>query len=321
MPHALSRWAAVALLLALALGAAAQTKRRGASPSQPPAADPVPEGDEPTYRDDAGDAGRNGNEVSLYSREEKIAYYEVELNQAREQETGPAMQEMLQRQRDVAAVRGNQGWFTNAAEKESLRVAEERLRAAQMQVERAKSREVAVLKKLKPLYGLVSQEFFHEQRDSISGSLKKVNELAYNQAWYSSLFEMGRRESLTDVIVGFFMQWLMSYVIMYPFAVLYYAVWVLPWSIYDYSSTYGDVFTGSLMFAGWLLVMCLPLIALFVGGRYLVKHYGPYMAKMAEENRRRQQARQAHRAQMYQQVGGMGGARPQGANPYAGRGY
>ena len=315
------RASALRLFLLITLVAtlvAGQTKRRGSVSAAADAAAPSSETPEPTESDvsDADGVDTSGafeRRLALYSREEKIDYWQGELDHVRRDEVGPALDELARRQAAVNAIRGGSGWFPTAAEKARLSAAEAALRAAQMQLDRAQSREVAVVRQLKPLWGLVSYEFVHEQRSSISGSLKKVNELSYNQAWWSSMFDLGRRESFTDVIVGFFFQWFVSYVLMYPFAVLYYALWVLPWSIWEYSSSATDVVTGAVLFVGWVGVMLLPIAALVVGATYIGRHYGPYLARMAEENQRRRQAEQQRRAAMYARVGGMGG--PMGGRP------
>ena len=194
------------------------------------------------------------------TKQQRIDMIEDEVDRVVEEEVRPALDGLLRLQMQHQQIKRNMPWFPSAEEKQRLAAVEAETQRATMALQRAQSHELVLRKSLKPLYGLVSYQFMKEQRENIVHSVKKVNDMAYNQAWYSSLFNSHRAESLTDVVVGFFMQWLVAYAFMYPFAWLYYALWSAPRSILEYSSSVTDFGTGVMMWAGWVTVMSLPMI-------------------------------------------------------------
>jgi hypothetical protein len=298
MSHRLLCVALVAALLLshhTASAAKGGTKRRGDRDAEEPEQNLD---DDYTFHDGGGGGGGEekqyggtGAELDVMNREEKIAVYHGDLERLRRADLEPALTNwMAKRQRYVTA-KGNQPWLPSASQKEMLNGIHREMRGAEGALARVQKEETALVARLKPLYGLVSAEFVAEQRHSIASSLKKVNDIAYNQAWYESLFTMGSRESLQDVIVGFFVKWLMSYVIMYPFAVGYYALWVLPWSIWEYASGASDVATGAFMYLMWVGFMMLPVLGFYVCVRLFAKYGAPYLARQAEARRRQAQRR------------------------------
>ena len=78
-----------------------------------------------------------------------------------------------------------------------------------------------------------------------------------------------RHESLTDLIVGFFVQWLMAYLVMYPFAGVYFLGWSTPRSLWAYSSSWTDLFVGVLVWIISFVVFLIPP-ALIIGALYLL---------------------------------------------------
>lgn len=282
----------VALLLLSPLvsaGANGGTKRRGSLQQQqeheadlPPAYEAQEETGE-TRVDDA--AYSRDQQLATLPKADQIAFYEAEVDWIRQHEVEPALRQLSQSTAAYDQAKKAGGWFPNAQQKETIAIMEDEYRRAARQLERVKSRELQTLKKIKPLYGIVSYQWMQEQRASIRNSLKTVNEMAYNQAWWSSLFN-SRAESLTDLIVQFFVSWLISYVILYPFAAIYYLLWESPWSIFDYSSSWTDVFVGVAAWLGTAIAMLLPLAALVVGIYAVAKLYGPQLEARAEARRR-----------------------------------
>eukprot|EP00796_Vickermania_ingenoplastis_P003653 gene3653-2588_t len=103
--------------------------------------------------------------------------------------------------------------------------------------------------KLKPLYGVLSLQFAQEQKDQMASSISFVKDSSFQNAMFDSIFNIGSAESFTDVISDFFLQWVVCFILMYPFAVLYYALWSLPWSIYAYSSGFTSLFPAFFAYA------------------------------------------------------------------------
>jgi hypothetical protein len=244
-----------------------------------------------TVDDEPADSSR---QVANLPREQQIARYEDARDRIRHEEVLPALRTLSHEQSRHAATKGSMPWFPSGEQKRALDASEASVNRARAVVARAQEKEMAVTARLKPLYGIVSYEFMQEQQSSISGSIKKVNQIAYDQAWYQSIWDLGRRESLTDVLVGFLVQWIASYVLMYPFAVGYYAFWALPWSLWEYSSSSADVVTGLVSYAIWLTLMASPLIVLGVGIWYLRTYKAEAFARFAEQRAGQARPRMRH---------------------------
>lgn len=278
--------------------AAAQTKRRGGSAKmQQEVQSDLP----PAYQDDNSGGGtydasgevpvidnsgaeEQEKQIASLSKADQIAFYESEVEWIREHEVQPALRAVNQATSGLERAKSAGGWFPNAQQKETIRIMEDEYRRASMQLQRAKSREVQLSNRMKPLYGIVSYQWMQEQRATIRESLKTVNEMAYNQAWWSSLFN-SRAESLTDLIIGFFVQWLVTYIIIYPFAAAYYVLWSAPWSIFEYSSSISDIFVGLIAWLAAALAITLPFVALVGGIIFFVRKYQPELEARAQARR------------------------------------
>lgn len=249
------------------------------------------EGSEEITSEDAdADVPSPRSNALMLSREEKIQKMEVALDRVRREDLGPLLRELSAAQHQHNELKRSMPWFPSEADKRSLAASEQQLNRARAAVVRVQEKEMQLVNQLKPLYGLVSYEFVQEQQVTISSSIQKVNTLAYDNAWWTSLFDLSRAESLSDVIIGFFVQWLLNYVIMYPFALAYYAFWSLPWSIYAYSSSTSDLVVGALTWGFYVVLMASPLLAL-AGGVYAIRRYAGDDIMRWLQNRRVERAR------------------------------
>lgn len=250
--------------------------------------------------DSDGGQSSSSSSQQLSTKEEQIALIESDLAYLRENELATALHNLHRTNELLKQTKSRAGWlYYSAEEKERIRNLDSELERNQRALAQVHEEEKALEARLKPMYGIVSYPFYVEQRNTIRSCVAKVQELSYNNAWYSSLFETmsNRREkSLSDIIIGFFIEWLVGYIFMYPFAVGYYAFWAAPWSIYSYSSGASDVVLGA---GAWLLavaVMMLPIIGLLGGVWFIFHKYGDDikrgMERMAEEQRARREAQQ-----------------------------
>lgn len=231
---------------------------------------------------------------ALAPREEQIAQIQQDLEDLRDGRMRDSLARTHRSKQLLDQAKSNAGWiFKSDEEKQRI----ERLDAEHNRDLRAlaevKAEEKALETRIKPLYGIVSAPFYIEQRNTIRSCVAKVQEVAYNQAWYSGLFNAHRAESLTDLLLQFLIEWLMGYVLMYPFAVGYYALWAAPWSIYEYSNGVVDIIPAAVVWVLGVGVMLLPLIALFGGGYLIFVKYGEQIAetlrRRAEESQRRRE--------------------------------
>lgn len=184
----------------------------------------------------------------------------------------PALNEVAFANARVLNIRASQSWFPSAHEKASLTAAEQSAAESQRRLARVQEQEQALVARLKPMLGLVSAEFFEEQRAAIKGSLSTVSSIAYNQAWWSSLFNIGRAESLTDILLEFVLQYAMIYAFAYPFAFLYFVLWHGPWTVYAYCESAFDLPMGVAMWLVWSLIMALPGVGLYFGVKFLTRY-------------------------------------------------
>ncbi|KPI84679.1 hypothetical protein ABL78_6273 [Leptomonas seymouri] len=230
--------------------------------------------------------------VAKRSKDDQIRFWEREVQSLRHGEMESAYRKLYHKQAALEAARKKEGFFyTKAEDKATIRLLDEDYRRSLIEVNQLKEQERLMLAKLKPLYGVVSLQFAQEQKQTISDSIKYVQKASYDNAWYSSLFNLGQAESLSDVIVGFIGQWLIGFMFLYPFAVLYYALWAAPWSVYSYTSGIADLVPAVVAYAMSVLVMCLPIIVLSLGF-YVV--WRAYLPKIQEAARRAQARQRAH---------------------------
>lgn len=239
---------------------------------------------------------------ALIAREEKVAMLEMELSDLRDGRMREALDRAHRTEQLLRKAKSDAGWFASSQEKERVQRLDAEFERNMMAVAAVQNEEKALQTQLKPLYGIVSFPFYAEQRNTIKSCISKVQEMSYNNAWYSGLFNAHRAESITDIFIQFFIEWLVGYVIMYPFAVLYYALWAAPWSIYEYSSGATDVVVGAVAWATSVVAMLLPLLAL-AGGAWLI--FVKYGDQIAQHMRERQ--RQAPRPRPQAYPGRLGG--------------
>lgn len=242
--------------------------------------------DDDTHAD--ADAGTHGS-TSLARREEQIALYETELETLRDGKLREAMNNAYRTQEIIKKAKANSGWlYYTGEERDRIQRLDAEMDRNLKALAAVQAEEKAIQLRIKPLHGIVSFPFYVEQRSTIKSCVSKVQEIAYNNAWYSGLFNAHRAENISDLLIQFLIEWVGGYIIMYPFAVLYYALWAAPWSIYEYSS--GSIMDVLPAVAAWLvgvLVMMLPLLALGGGLWWVFANYGDRMA--AEMQRRREQ--------------------------------
>ncbi|ORC90074.1 uncharacterized protein TM35_000091240 [Trypanosoma theileri] len=230
--------------------------------------------------------------LSKGSREEQIDFWEGEIHKLRNGELAKANHALYSSKIALEDAKRKAGWiFTKSEDKARIKMLDEQYEKNLAEVAVLYRQEQMMLAKIKPLYGIVSRHFVQEQRDTIASAVNQVQQLSYDQAWYSSLFNLRDAETFTDIIVGFLLEWLMGYILMYPFAVLYYALWKAPWSIYAYSSGISDVFVGFMAWAVSVSVMLLPVLALIGGFWYIHRNYGDRVMQSLNTARERERRR------------------------------
>ncbi|AYU80507.1 protein of unknown function - conserved [Leishmania donovani] len=233
---------------------------------------------------DAWDSSEDAKAMAKRAKHEQIQFWEREVNILRQGELTRAYNKLYQAEAALESARAKQGFFyTRPQDKATIRLLDEDYRRTLVEVKALKEQERLIMAKLKPLYGVVSLHFAQEQKRTISESIKTVQSLSYDNAWYSSLFSLGEAESFSDIIMGFIGNWVIGFVILYPFAVLYYALWAAPWSVYEYTAGAADLVPGAVAYAACVVVMCLPLIVLALTFYLLIRHYGPQLQAAAQQ--------------------------------------
>ncbi|AAZ10574.1 hypothetical protein, conserved [Trypanosoma brucei brucei TREU927] len=226
-------------------------------------------------------AAAQDKSVSLGSREEQIAFWEGEIEKLRSKSLIEAERRYGNAKHELEEAKKNSGWFfVSEVDKARIKRLDEAYRERLAELSVLNKQEEMLLAKLKPLYGIVSQRFMQEQRDTIAQTLRTLQDMSYDQAWYNSLFNIREAESFTDLIIGFAIEWLSTYIFMYPFASLYYAFWSAPWSIYAYSSGPFDIVVGAFAWVASVTFMLLPYLALIGGGYYLTRSRGIHISDM-----------------------------------------
>eukprot|EP00759_Apiculatamorpha_spiralis_P025735 PhF_6_TR29098/c0_g1_i1/m.42439 len=222
------------------------------------------QGTEETLFEDA-----SSSSSSLSTRNQKIINLERQLNKVRETEVAPAMEEVMRQQHRVSEIKATTPWFPNQAQKDTLARAESDLHHARAALQRVENKALDLHDKLKPLYGILSREFYEERKEQFQATLGFVSDASYRTAWWDTLFSSRRHDSLTDMIVSFFLQWIISYLVMYPFAGVYFLGWGTPKAIYAYSSSWTDIFVGVGVWCISFVVFLIPP-ALILGALYLM---------------------------------------------------
>lgn len=210
-------------------------------------------------------AGSLGAAESELARAEEIEFWEGEVAALRSGALHRALLDVEAKATRLQKVKSNSGFFPDATTRATLRTLDEEYQSSMKALARVKEQEEAMLAKIKPLYGMLSLQFAQEQKDQMAASITFVKDQAFNQALFESIFSLGDADSFGEVIAGFFGRWAAVFVLLYPFAIFYYAAWALPWSLYSYSSGIGSFFTALPVYAVSVFVFALPLLVLVVG--------------------------------------------------------
>lgn len=225
--------------------------------------------------------------TAVTTKEEQLAVIRTKLRELRAGRLQEALSQLHRAETARNEAKRGAGWIYTSEERARISRLDHEVERGSRALAAVQREELALEKSIKPLYGIVSLEFYNEQRRTIASSIATVQKMSYDNAWYSGLFNAHRAESFSDLILQFFIEWLVGYVVMYPFAVLHYALWVAPWSIYEYSSSTSDVLVGIVAWLCSVGLMMMPLVALG-GGMWLVyKHYGDQIAAAMRERQER----------------------------------
>lgn len=238
-----------------------------------------------------GGEKKDSTALSKDSREHKINFWQREIRLLRERQLDKARTRLYTAQAALAHARRREGFiYTSREDRAVIKSLDEDFQRALVEFQSLRNEENMMLAKLKPLYGVLSTQFAQEQKAAIGNSIATVQKMSYDNAWYSTLFNIGDAESLTDLIVTFLIQWVVGYVLMYPFAILYYALWVAPRSVYEYCTGLGDLGPALVAYCVSVFVMCLPLMALVCGLYLILKRYRDVIENSLRGSRRRAHA-------------------------------
>eukprot|EP00758_Cryptobia_borreli_P010089 Tbor_TRINITY_DN5536_c2_g10::TRINITY_DN5536_c2_g10_i1::g.12789::m.12789 len=225
------------------------------------------------YDDHDRDTEYNSKVTALATgnREEAIMILEQEIDSLRKGRMAKAMHRFQTAVHARNSYKNNLPWFPNTAENKRLGNLEEEVLRQEKALSIVLDEERALTTRLKPLHGVVSWYFAADQQRSIKSSIQTVSEMGYNNAWYSALFSIGEVESIQDLIMVFVGQYLMVFLIFYPFAILYFALWTTPWNIYEYSSSWLDFPSAIIAWISSVAVMVLPFAGFVFGGYVIVR--------------------------------------------------
>lgn len=242
------------------------------------------------YKKDQSKHGMGNHVVKLDPKEEQMMILEQELNNIREGELIAQSNRVNTAQVSRDAVKRQMPWFPSASESARLQRLDDEVGKQRMSLEVVKQKEQALMNQLKPLYGIVSWHFVADQQIAIRNSMSTIVDMGYNNAWYSTLFSLAEAESLGEVLMTFVGQFVIALLVMYPFALLYFALWSTPWNIYYYSSSLVDVIPGIGMYFASVILMAIPFLIL-VGSLYaFIKIYGGAIAEQAQQRAEQQAA-------------------------------
>lgn len=227
------------------------------------------------------------------TREEKILIIQEDLRRLREHELAMALQRYSNAQAAVNMAKSSMGWFPSKEDKERLVLLEATAQRHSDALTEVQNQERALEARLKPLYGIVSREFWIEQRRAISNSIETVHKMAVDNAWYSSLFSLGNVESLQELIIQAIGQYVIAGLLFYFFGLVFYALWTAPWTVYAYSSSVMDIIPGIISYFLAVGLMLLPLVAC-LGSLWAVLYF--VGKKEATRNGAAPQARQPQQA-------------------------
>lgn len=230
--------------------------------------------------------GQASQSSEVVERSEEITFWEREVAQLRDSELREAIDEVDRTSTRLQNVKKNSGFFPDQKTRATLKSLDEDYQRSLKALATVRKQEEAMLAKLKPLYGVLSLQFAQEQKDQMASSITYVKDSAFNSALFDTVTSIGEAESFSDLIGNFVASWVGSFLLLYPLAVLFYAFWSLPWSIYAYSSGALSVFAALPAYVVSLLVFSSPLIVLAIGMVLVVKK-NMASAKMREGLRHR----------------------------------
>ena len=173
--------------------------------------------------------------------------------------------------RQIAAVNEQRGrlegarrkmpFFPSVDEKANVQHLESEHQRALLRLSDLENQRNAVLQQIKPLHGIWSVAFYEEQRHAIRETMRSIHHSSYNSAWWSTLFNPSN-ESFKDMVVQFFLEWMVSYMVMLPFAAVYFMLIQTPHTIWQYSARPSDLLTAVVAWALSGVAFLLP-VALF----------------------------------------------------------
>jgi len=212
------------------------------------------------------------NNNAVLAKDQKISQLENKLADVRESEVLPAADALSKRKSALLHAKEAAGWFPSSAQKEHIARLERETDQAALVLQRAEARALDLHSRLKPLYGIISTEYYEEQKAVFKKTLGFVSDAGYNNAWWSTLFN-SRHESLSDLIIGFFVQWILSALVIYIPAGIWFLGWNTPWALWAYSSSWTDFFVGLFVWCLSVVVYLIPP-ALIIGAVYLLLRGG-----------------------------------------------
>ncbi len=233
-----------------------------------------------SYADE--DNGHRASSSSSSLATKNLFELELERESLRRSELNPLVDEVVRAQQRAAALRSSMGWFPSADQKASLEAAESMAKDANNRLAVVQRKEQALVRQIKPMLGVVSAEFFSEARTNVGQSFKTVSSIAYNQAWWESIFNLGRAESISDVLVDFVAKYAMIFLILYPFVAIYLIAWSLPWQISEYCADVYDVPTAIAMWLACTVIVSLPAVGLYFGAKLAIKYGNARQRAQAE---------------------------------------
>ena len=228
--------------------------------------------------------------LTSYARDVEIVRLEKELQTFRANELQPTAAALMAARaaHQEEAKRG--GWFPSNDAKQRIQNLAQKVKDAERALAAAERRDIELLRRLKPLYGIISYQFMQEQKSAFGRSLSVVGDMAYRQTLFDALFDGGHADSLSELLVQLLLRYVMTYMLLYPFAALYFLLWTAPWGIYEYSS--GGFFDAVVGVTVWLFATFCVLVPFFFA------IYGvAYLAKRGVEERRTRQRQRAEDVQ------------------------
>lgn len=245
----------------------AEARNGGASSAAAAASSSLP-------RRDNSYASNKDSALVHATREERILILEDDLQKLRDGELAMAMQRANSAESALRVAKSNMPWFPSAADKERIVLLENAAARHRNALVAVHKEERALELALKPLYGIVSAQFWHEQRRAISSSINAVHKMAADQTWWSTMFAIGEADSIQELLIHAVGQYFFMSLICYFFGVLFFALWTSPWTVYEYSSSIFDIFVGIPSYLAAVGLMLVPVLCLGGIAWGLFHYYG-----------------------------------------------